>query len=88
MPEQELPGSSYAIRTEKLPEGWTEDMPFSGSLEPLTLASGQYFVLGDNRPDSSDSRSWGPVQGGQAPGQGVLPVLAGGARWPALIREL
>jgi signal peptidase I len=28
---------------------------------PIVLASDQYFVMGDNRPFSSDSRSWGPV---------------------------
>jgi len=81
VPEQELLGSPYSIRTEKLPEGWTEELPFSGSLDPLTLRAGEYFVLGDNRPDSSDSRSWGPVEGGRLLGKAFFrywPVARGG----------
>ena len=27
----------------------------------ITLESNQYFVVGDNRPHSSDSRAWGPI---------------------------
>jgi signal peptidase I len=59
--EKDLQAGGYKVLVSKLPEGWTEDLPFSGSLPEVTLQEGQYFLLGDNRPDSSDSRSWGPI---------------------------
>ena len=46
----------------------------SGDID-VTLGSDQLFVCGDNRPDSLDSRSFGPISAGQVIGQLVVRVF-------------
>lgn len=50
----------------------------SQPLTPITgtfsVPEGQYFFVGDNRDDSSDSRHWGPVSGNSIIGEVVLVI--------------
>ena len=39
---------------------------------PITVPAGAYYMMGDNRPDSEDSRYWGPVPRGWIIGKAFL----------------
>jgi len=65
----------YVRRVDGRPEA-TE--PFSGtgkawSLErPYVVPAGKYFLMGDNRSVSDDSRDWGPAPGREIVGEAFL----------------
>jgi signal peptidase I len=60
--EFELSSRPYDISHEDAPSGWKDDLPGSGSMELRVLGKDEYFLAGDARSSSSDSRLWGPAR--------------------------
>lgn len=50
----------------------SEEYRYRDNLGPLSVPSDEYFFLGDNRDESSDSRFWGTVPGKYIKGRALL----------------
>jgi signal peptidase I len=46
--------------------------PVASSQHPYRVPPGEFYLLGDNRADSCDSRYWGPIKGSSIIGKVVL----------------
>lgn len=70
--EFELSEKAYNLTFMTPPVEWNGSVGVKGSFDSILLGPDQYFVLGDNRISSSDSRLWGPVKKSDIEGRILL----------------
>lgn len=56
-----ITGGILYLNGAAVPEPYAKTAPNLPDIPPVTIPTGQVYLLGDNRPDSQDSREWGPV---------------------------
>lgn len=59
-----------------LPQKTTDSNPYTSTFGPIKIPRGDYFMMGDNRTDSCDSRDWGPLPGSYIVGRALMRI------WP------
>jgi signal peptidase I len=70
--EFELSDRPYYPNIPQVPALWDATLPFSGHMDPLVLGHGEYFVVSDDRGNTGDSRTWGPVSAREIIGKPVF----------------
>ncbi len=69
-------GNEILIDGKVLDQDWTHYPVLLTPITPQKIPANQYFVMGDNHPDSCDSRIWGTVPRSDIIGKVVLKI------WP------
>ena len=71
-----IEGGRVYVNGDLLEEAYTEDITLERTTEyPLIVESGQYFVMGDNRDVSRDSRHFGTVPAENIEGRAVFRLF-------------
>jgi signal peptidase I len=78
MPGDELTSRNNTIYVngKKLVENWQHEPNLGSDIGYVKVPKGQYFMMGDNRPSSCDSRMWGTLPESLIVGKVVLRI------WP------
>jgi len=79
----EINGNTVTIINDTYPDGKILDEPYIKSMKPgaplvEVLGEHEYFVMGDNRDQSSDSRTWGVLQESYIVGRAFLRLFPPG----------
>jgi signal peptidase I len=69
-------GGRVLINGRPLAEPWLAPGVVTTGIRTQTVPAGEYFVMGDNRSDSEDSRVFGPISRSSIVGRVVLRI------WP------
>jgi signal peptidase I len=80
--EFELSPKPYNPVIPDVPALWDESIPFSGNMAPVVLGPNECFVVSDDRTNTNDSRTWGPVSSSLITARAVLRL------WPPRKIEL
>jgi signal peptidase I len=59
--EFELALKPYHPSIPNVPAIWDESIPFSGNMDTIVLGPDECFVVSDDRGNTNDSRTWGPI---------------------------
>jgi signal peptidase I len=59
--EFEVSEQDYTSDIPQLPALWDASLPFSGNMDKIVLGENECFVISDDRSNTNDSRTWGPV---------------------------
>jgi len=70
--EFELSDRPYYPEIPQVPALWDESLPFSGNMDTRVLGPGEYFVISDDRSNTGDSRTWGPISAKEIIGKPVF----------------
>ena len=70
--EFELSDRPYYPNIPQVPALWDATLPFSGNMDTRVLGSGEYFVISDDRGNTGDSRTWGPVSAQEIIGRPIF----------------
>ena len=97
----ELKGTQVHINGQPLSEPYAlyqrlPDMLLPGDVRraygPVTIPEGHYFMMGDNRDDSQDSRYWGFLPAGYIKGRALFVYWsfggADGTRWNRFLHQI
>jgi signal peptidase I len=69
-------GNTILINNRPLSQPWFPATPLGPPIQKQVIPANSYFMMGDNRTNSCDSRSWGTLPGGDIIGHVVLTI------WP------